>query len=216
LIGIKRISGANEIGSPAFLVLSDVARVGLPAERMDDEALLAGLATGDGDVGLAFVRRFQRQVYGVALAVIGDPTQAEDVAQQAFEKAWRRAGTFDARRGSVGSWLNTITHNLAIDTVRARKPSPLDPSDLIRLLGRPSEEPEHRSLQAESSEELRRAIRDLPPEQARAIVMAGAYGMTAQEVATAEAIPLGTAKTRIRAAMSKLRDALEHKGARRA
>ena len=66
---------------------------------MDDEALLAGLATGDGDVGLAFVRRFQRQVYGVALAVVGDPTQAEDVAQQAFERAWRRAGTFDDTLG---------------------------------------------------------------------------------------------------------------------
>jgi RNA polymerase sigma factor (sigma-70 family) len=192
-----------------------VTRVGLPAERMDDEALLAGLATGDGDVGLAFVRRFQRQVYGVALAVVGDPTQAEDVAQQAFERAWRRAGTFDATRGSVGSWLNTITHNLAIDAVRARKPSPLDPSDLVRLLGRTSDEPEHRSLQAETSEELRRAIRALPWEQARAIVMAGVYGMTAQEVAASESIPLGTAKTRIRAAMTKLRDALEHKGAPR-
>ncbi|HUJ64445.1 MAG TPA: sigma-70 family RNA polymerase sigma factor [Acidimicrobiales bacterium] len=192
-----------------------MTRVGLPAERMDDETLLAGLATGDGDVGLAFVRRFQRQVYGVALAVVGDPTQAEDVAQQAFERAWRRAGMFDASRGSVGSWLNTITHNLAIDAVRARKPSPLDPSDLVRLLGRPSDEPEHRSLQAETSEELRRAIRALPWEQARAIVMAGVYGMTAQEVAASESIPLGTAKTRIRAAMTKLRDALEHKGAPR-
>jgi RNA polymerase sigma factor (sigma-70 family) len=176
---------------------------------MNDEALLAGLAAGEPDVGLAFVRRFQRQVFGVALAVVGDPTQAEDVAQQAFDRAWRRANTFDVKRGSVGSWLNTIAHNVAIDSVRARKPSPLDPADLVRLVGRSTEEPEHRSLQREATMELREAIRSLPSEQARAIVMAGVYGITAREVAEAEAIALGTAKTRIRAAMTKLRVALE-------
>ena len=178
---------------------------------MDDEALLAGLAAGDADVGLAFVRRFQRQVFGVALAVVGDPAQAEDVAQQAFERAWRKGHTFDAKRGSVGSWLNKIAHNLAIDSVRARKPSPLDPSDLVRLVGRSSDEPELRSLRREATNELREAIRNLPSEQARAIVMAGVYGMTAREVAEAEEIALGTAKTRIRSAMIKLRFTLEPK-----
>ena len=121
-----------------------VARIGLPAERMTDDALLAGLAAGGPEVGLAFVRRFQRHVFGVALAVVGDRNLAEDVAQQTFERAWKRA-----------------------------------------------------------------AIGDLPAEQARAIVMAGVYGMTAQEIAEADGIPLGTAKTRIRSAMIKLRVALD-------
>ena len=53
------------------------------------------------------------------MAVIGDPTTAEDVAQQAFEQAWRHASVYDSRRGSVRAWLTTITHNLAIDVVRA-------------------------------------------------------------------------------------------------
>jgi RNA polymerase sigma-70 factor (ECF subfamily) len=182
---------------------------------MTDEALLAGLDSGGSEVGLAFVRRFQRHVFGVALAVVGDHNLAEDVAQQTFERAWRRAPSFDAGRGSVRTWLTTIAHNLAIDAIRSRKPTPVDPTDLIRLLGTGADEPEHRSMQVESAEELRRAIARLPVEQARAVVMAGVYGMTAQEVADADSIPLGTAKTRIRSAMLKLRTALEIEGAHR-
>lgn len=186
-----------------------VARLGLPAERMTDDALLAGLSAGGPEVGLAFVRRFQRQVFGVALAVLGDPALAEDVAQQAFIRAWRAAPAFDPRRGSVRTWLTTITHNLAIDATRVRKATPLDPSDLVSLMGAGRDETDSRALQEESASDLRAAIGGLPPEQGRAIVMAGVYGLTAQEVADAEGIPLGTAKTRIRSAMAKLRVALE-------
>jgi RNA polymerase sigma-70 factor (ECF subfamily) len=189
-----------------------VTRIGLPAERMEDATLLAGLASGESSIGIAFVRRFQRRVYGVALAVVGDPMLAEDVAQQAFEKAWRGASSFDASRGSVVSWLTAITHNLAVDAVRRRKPSPVDPSDLVRLLGPGTDEPESRALRTESTDELRRAIRTLPPEQTRAVVMAGIYAMTAQEISEAEGIPLGTAKTRIRSGMIKLRAALVGEG----
>jgi RNA polymerase sigma factor (sigma-70 family) len=191
-----------------LFVLSDVTRIGLPAERMEDASLLAGLASGDSSIAIAFVRRFQRRVYGVALAVVGDPVLAEDVAQQAFEKAWRRASSFDASRGSVATWLTAITHNLAIDAVRRRKPTPVDPSDLVRLLGPGTDEPESRALSAESSDQLRQAVRTLPAEQTRAVVMAGVYAMTAQEISVAEGIPLGTAKTRIRSGMMKLRAVL--------
>jgi RNA polymerase sigma factor (sigma-70 family) len=180
---------------------------------MADDALLEGLAAGGPEVGLVFVRRFQRHVFGVALAVVGDPHLAEDVAQQTFERAWRRAASFDASRGSVRTWLTTIAHNLAIDAVRARKPTPVDPTDLIRLLGRSADEPERRSLGTESADELRAALGGLPAEQARAVVMAGVYGMTAQEVAAADGVPLGTAKTRIRSAMMKLRLAMDPEAA---
>ncbi len=176
---------------------------------MTDDALLAGLAAGGSEVGLAFVRRFQRHIFGVALAVVGDHALAEDVAQQTFERAWKRASSFDSSRGSVRTWLTTIAHNLAIDTVRSRKPTPVDPTDLIRLLGPGAEDLERRALREDAAAQLRAAIGDLPHEQARAVVMAGVYGMTAQEVAEADGIPLGTAKTRIRAAMQKLRHALD-------
>lgn len=186
-----------------------MARIGLPADRMADDALLAGLGAGGLEIGLAFVRRFQRQVFGVALAVLGDASLAEDVAQQTFVRAWRAAAGFDASRGSVRTWLTTIAHNLAVDAARSRKSTPLDPADLVRLMGPGTDEPEQHSMRQESAAELREAISLLPAEQARAVVMAGVYGLTAQQVAEAEGIPLGTAKTRIRSAMQKLRSALD-------
>jgi RNA polymerase sigma-70 factor (ECF subfamily) len=183
-----------------------VARIGVPVERLDDQALLAGYADGVAEVAVAFVRRFQGHVYGVALAIVGEPAQAEDIAQQAFERAWRNAARYDASKAAVKTWLTAITRNLAIDSLRLRRPVPVDPTDLIRLLGPLEEDPQDRAVETERAEGLRAAIRSLPPDQGRALVMAGMYRMTAEEISTAEGIPLGTAKTRIRTAMRKLRD----------
>jgi RNA polymerase sigma factor (sigma-70 family) len=179
-----------------------------PLEPMPDDILLAGLATGDQQLALAFVRRFQRPVFGVALTVVGDSDLAEDIAQQAFERAWRHAGTYDPRRGSVRSWLTRIVHNLAVDAVRVRRPAPVDPQDLSPLLAAMTENPERRALAGETSTELRSALATLPSEQARAVVLAAVHGLTAREVAEVEGIPAGTAKSRIRAAVTKLHAAL--------
>ncbi|MGQ4415815.1 RNA polymerase sigma factor [Streptomyces sp. SAS_269] len=181
---------------------------GTPVDRLPDEALLSGLSTGDQELAVAFVRRFQHRVFGVAMAVTGDPQLAEDIAQQTFERAWRHAQIYDSRRGSVTTWLTTIAHNLAIDAVRARRTQALAPEDLEALLGVVTETPERWALADEASSQLRAALARLPREQARALVMAGVYGMTAQQIADWEKIPLGTAKTRIRAAMGKLRTTL--------
>jgi RNA polymerase sigma factor (sigma-70 family) len=181
--------------------------VGTSGERLPDEALLAGLGAGDAELAVAFVRRFQRIVFGVALAVISDLATAEDVAQHAFEQAWRHASLYDSRRGSVRAWLTTITHNLAIDVVRARSALPMDPDDLPVLLTAMADSPERVAIANDSAQELRQALGRLPPPQARAVAMSGIYGMTARQVADTEAIPLGTAKTRIRDGMQKLRAA---------
>ena len=181
--------------------------VGTSGERLPDEALLAGLGAGDAELALAFVRRFQRIAFGVALAVTGDPGTAEDVAQQTFEQAWRHASVYDSRRGSVRAWLTTITHNLAIDVVRARSALPMDPDDLPVLLGATTDSPERMAVAHDSAQGLRKALARLPVPQARAVAMAGIYGMTARQIADDEGIPLGTAKTRIRDGMQKLRAA---------
>lgn len=173
-------------------------------EPVPDDLLLAGFAIGDQRLALAFVRRFQRSVFGVALAVVGDSRLAEDIAQQAFERAWRHAGTFDPRRGSVRAWLTRIVHNLAVDAVRVRRPAPVDPQELIPLLAAMTDGPERRALAEETSAELRTALATLPPEQARAVVMAAVHGLPAREIAELEGIPVGTAKSRIRAAVAKL------------
>jgi RNA polymerase sigma factor (sigma-70 family) len=178
-------------------------------DQLPDETLLSGLGGGDEEITVAFVRRFQRKVYGVALSVIGDPRLAEDVAQQAFERAWRHARSYDARRGSVSAWLTTITRNLAIDMTRVHRPQPIDPDELLLRIGSGSESPERSALLGESARELRSALHRLPREQARAVVLAGIIGLSASQIAEAEGIPLGTAKTRVRTAMQRLRTSLE-------
>ena len=188
-------------------VSDSVQRMGIPADRLPDETLLAGLGAGDADLSLAFVRRFQRVVFGVAVTVLGDPTTAEDVAQQTFERAWRHAQVYDTRRGSVRAWLSTIAHNLAVDVLRARTSAPVDPQDLPALLTAMTDTPERFAVAHDNAAGLRRALAALPAGQARAVAMAGIYGMTARQIAEAEGIPLGTAKTRIRDGMEKLRSA---------
>jgi RNA polymerase sigma factor (sigma-70 family) len=175
--------------------------------EQSDEVLLAGLGAGDPDLAVAFVRRFQRRVFGVALAATGDSATAEDVAQRAFERARRHASMYDSRRGSVRAWLTTMTHNLAIDVVRARSAVPMDPDDLPMVIAAMTDNPERAAVANDSAEGLRKALAGLPAPQARAVAMSGIYGMTARQVADSEGVPLGTAKTRIRDGMQKLRSA---------
>lgn len=191
----------------------DMHQMGLPLELMPDDALLAGLGTGDPEIAVAFVRRFQHRIFGVAITVTGDAQLAEDIAQQTFERAWRHAQVYDSRRGSVRGWLTAIAHNLAIDAIRTRRAVPVDPGELAMLLDTITRTPERQAIAEETSAELRDALAELPRDQARALVMAGIYAMTAQQVADFEHIPLGTAKTRIRTAMGKLRELMAATGA---
>jgi len=181
--------------------------MGTPADRLPDETLLAGLGAGDSDLAIAFVRRFQRLVFGVALAVTGDRNVAEDIAQQTFEQAWRHAQVYDSRRGTVRAWLRTMAHNLAVDAVRARTSAPVDPDDLPAILTAVTDTPERLAVANDTAARLRSTLAGLPGGQARAVAMAGIYGMTARQIADAEGVPLGTAKTRIRDGMQKLRAA---------
>jgi|SRR5882757_3424630 len=173
---------------------------------LSDDMLLAGFGAGDPTAALAFVHRFQRTAFGVALGVIGDAGLAEDVAQQAFERAWRHSERFDPRLGSVRGWLVSIVHNLAVDAARVRRPHPIEKQDLDSMIAAMAESPEHHALAGEISAELRQALAALPEEQARAAVFTAVHGMTARELAEQEAIPLGTAKSRIRAALAKLHE----------
>jgi len=176
---------------------------------VSDETLVAGLAAGDRDAASAFVQRFERRVFGLARTIVADDRAAEDIAQEAFVRAWKHAGAYDPRRGSVVGWLLTITRNLSIDAVRVRVPLAFDPSDLVGV-DRASDERgpvEHAEL-SDDRERLRAALAGLPEDQCRAVVLAGLLGYTAREVGEIEDIPLGTAKTRIRTALLRLRTAL--------
>jgi RNA polymerase sigma-70 factor (ECF subfamily) len=175
-----------------------------------DDALLAAMASGDSDAAVAFVRRFQARVFGVAHAVLGDRDRADDVAQEAFVRAWRHGDSFDARRGTVISWLLAITRNLAIDHLRAQRLRPTEQLDSV-LAQVAARDPDP-AWAASLDDERRRvvtALHEVPFEQRRALLLAALGGRTAQEIGEIENIPLGTAKTRIRTGLRRVRDALD-------
>ena len=177
-------------------------------DETTDEALLSGVAVGDDRAVLAFVRRYQRRLFGLALGIVGDPGMAEDVAQEAFIRILRHAAVYDVRRGSVATWTLTITRNLAIDALRVRRGVPTAPEDRVFLsLISDKRSPDDAAVMSESVKHAHVALSALPVDQRRAIVLAVMYGRTVAEVATLESIPLGTAKSRIRLGLAKLRDA---------
>src|SRR5262245_39813882 len=172
---------------------------------LTDEALITALATGDSEAATTFVRRFQARVFGLASTMTGDRAVAEEISQETFVRAWRHAGAYDARRGRVATWLLSITRNLAIDHLRARRTEPVDPADFSgreRALWTATDADEA----AEDVGDLRGELKALPDEQRRALLLASLFGYTAAEIGEIDGIPVGTAKTRIRAAMMKLRD----------
>ena len=181
------------------------------AERADDAALLAGLALGDDSAATAFVRRFQSRVFGLALSITRDQGMAEDVSQEVFVRAWRAAGNYDPRRASALTWLLTITRNAAIDAVRAKRPMPVVDDTLERMVGATLayDGPDQVAVRADESARAVDRLRTLPPEQARAVVLAVIGGCTSTEISEREQIPLCTAKTRLRAGLRRLREAMK-------
>jgi len=177
---------------------------------VSDEALLAGLATGDRDAAAGFVRRFQSRVYGLAVTILGDPTAAEDVAQDTFVRAWRHASTYDARRGAVAGWLLTIARNLALDRARLTRSRTVDPDLLAtQLAGEASSAQIDDATRVDDREQLRELLLGLPEQQRRALVLATYFGRTAKEISELDGTPVGTVKTRIRDGLGKLRSQLE-------
>jgi len=176
-----------------------------------DEALLAGFGDGDPRAAAAFVRRFQARVHGLVITIVRDPVLAEDVAQVAFARAWRYAASYDARRGSVSTWLLTIARNESIDAVRLRLAEPADPEAVIAELdlSQARAEGEDSSPELGERERLREALFRLPMEQRRALVLSVYLGRTAQEISDLDRVALATIKTRLRTGLMRLRAELE-------
>jgi len=177
---------------------------------LSDEALLAGMQSGDPEAAAGFVRRYQARVFGLALTILRDRAAAEEVAQETFLKAWRRADAYDARRGQVATWLLTIARNTALDAVRMKRSEPWDPEALLAIWERQEgPEPDDGMVAVDDIRRLREAIGELPRDQQIALVYAAFYGRTAREISELVSAPIGTIKTRIRLAMLKLHSALE-------
>ena len=170
-----------------------------------DALLLEGFCAGDEKCAAKFVQQFWRRLSWIAFRIVGDSGSAEDVVQVAFERAWRSGVTFDPERGSLDAWMATIARNVALDWVRMRRVIPIDPSEICASTTTGSCDPEDWVGTEERRAEVRSALTSLSPTLARSVVLAGAFDMTAAEVARYEHVPLGTAKSRIRTAKQCLR-----------
>ena len=154
--------------------------------------------------------RHARPIYSLALRILGDETEAEDIVQEVFSQAWKQAARYNASRGAVGAWLLTLTRSRAIDRLRAKRARPGDVSD-ERVADQLVDAGPPADLLVLSSEQVARvraALDELPLLQRAAIELAYYEGLTHAEIADRLEQPLGTVKTRIRLAMLKLRDVL--------
>jgi RNA polymerase sigma-70 factor (ECF subfamily) len=183
---------------------------GWTEDRAADQAVLARMARGEGDAVAELYDRHARPIYSLAMRILGDTTDAEDVVQEVFSQAWRQASRYSASRGAVGAWLLTLTRSRAIDRLRARRARPSGVSDdrITEQLPDAGPPADSQVLSSEQVARVRAALDELPLLQRAAIELAFFEGLTHAEIADRLEQPLGTVKTRIRLAMLKLRDVL--------
>jgi len=179
-----------------------------------DGDALAAAVRGDGAGVATLYDRYSRVVYSLALRIVQIEAEAEDVVQEVFAQMFRQAERYDSRRGSVSSWLLTIARTRAIDHVRARKRLPdrrfgREPEDAAERVADPRANQESQALTEEQVQRVRRALGELPAEQRKALELAYYDGLSQSQIAERLQEPLGTVKSRIRAAMMRLRDSLE-------
>ncbi len=171
------------------------------------EELLQRIAGGCRDSFGALYDAFSAALFGITLGVTRNPSEAEEVLQDAFLKIWHKADHYDPALGKASTWIIHLTRNLAIDRLRKRQRRD-------KLNDRASAEPAFENEQnppsspliaAETARAVRDALAKLPPDQKRALELAFFHGLTQTEIAEALGEPLGTIKSRIRRAMERVR-----------
>jgi RNA polymerase sigma-70 factor (ECF subfamily) len=175
---------------------------------VSDVALLQAIARGDEAALARLYDQYRVILFGLLVRILNSREEAEDVLQEVFLQVWRRAGDFDEQRGKPFTWLVTLTRSRAIDRLRAlgsrqrlatsaAQEQPEEASDALK-----------ETYRSEQKEIVRRALADLPEEQRRTLLLAYFEGLTQSEIAAKINAPLGTVKTRMRSALTKLRETL--------
>ena len=174
-----------------------------------DAELIARIAEGDELALESLSARFGSAMHAVALRVTRAERMAEEVVQDALMAVWRDPARFDPARGSLGPWLLTLTRYRAIDAVRREATVQRHLADVDLELHEAPDDVHDEVWLRLRRRRLQEAIAGLASDQRRALELAFLGGLTHVEVAEREGIPLGTAKTRIRTALLKLRRELE-------
>jgi RNA polymerase sigma-70 factor, ECF subfamily len=182
-----------------------------PVTGTDEGKLIAEVAQGNESAFLALYDRYVSRVHGLTLHILRDPMLAEEATQDTFLKLWSRARQYLMERGPFLPWLLTIARHVALDRLRleARRPALTDthdPEDLWQKL------PDLDSMGEETRwRSLYFAVQSLPTDYRKVIELAYYQGLSQSEMAEVLRWPLGTVKTRLRAAMEKLREAWNEK-----
>jgi RNA polymerase sigma-70 factor (ECF subfamily) len=182
---------------------------------LHDEALLVqGIRSGDRNALGEVYDRHAPVALAVALRIVADRQQAEDLVHDAFVTAWQKIDRFDPARGSLRSWIVAIVRNRAIDRLRANRPSmeigEADERSLLQTGPNPTWDD---ALARLGGAQLRAAVAELPTEQRDAVELAYFGGHTYREIATLTGVPLGTATSRLRLALARLREQLRQSDA---
>ena len=132
---------------------------------------------------------------------------AEDLVQEVMLTVWRKAGSYDASKAGVGTWIFTIARNLRIDALRRERRPALDPDD-PRFAADPAPGPDEEIATLRKEVQVRTAVHKLPEEQAKVVTMAFYEGKSHGQIAAELALPLGTVKSRLRLAFRRVRGAM--------
>jgi RNA polymerase sigma-70 factor, ECF subfamily len=176
-----------------------------PLTPQAEQELMRRLVAGDEEAVRALYARFARPVFGMGLRMLGSPGAAEELTQDVFVAAWRKASRYDAARGRLSTWLMAIAHNLAVDRLRREAgrvttvSTVADGLEEVAAIGISEEEG------VLDREDVRRVLADLSAAERRLLHLSYFRGWTAREIAEADGTPLGTVKTRLRTALIKLR-----------
>jgi RNA polymerase sigma-70 factor, ECF subfamily len=170
-----------------------------------DADLIQRVAVGDANAFEVLYHRYVRSVFGLALRRLGDRMRAEDAVQETFAAVWRSARTFRPDRGPGAPWLYAVARNAIVDRARGRHEPPGEAPDMASAEPGPDE----RAEAAYVSWRVHRALSGLPPNERDVLELAYYGGLSQSEVADFLGIPLGTVKTRTRAALHRLADVLE-------
>ena len=190
------------------VALPPPARLGqMPRGRMpgDDERLLTQVAKGDPWAFELLYQRYARPVLGLALRRLGDHGRAEDAVQETFVSVWRSASTYRPERGRATAWLYAVARNAIADRARRRGDSLAEAPDAPSDAAGPEEHAEHSWL----AWRVHRALEELPDREREPIELAYWGQLSQSEIAERLGIPLGTVKTRTRAGLARLAEALD-------
>ncbi|MBA3842632.1 MAG: sigma-70 family RNA polymerase sigma factor [Actinobacteria bacterium] len=171
-----------------------------------DDDLLAAIARGDEQALAALYDRFGGVAYGVAFRILRDASLAQDAVQDAFLAAWRTAAAFDPARGSASTWLLTLVHRRAVDVVRREERRRADSLEDVPVAA--GDATDETAELREQRRAVQGALAQLPDDQRQALELAYYGGLSQSELAERLGVPLGTIKSRMFAALGRLRELL--------